>query len=67
MAKSELRGPGQRRSAAPELEVVLERDIGRHVARRLEFVNVHFEDETDDVTRESPKELDATPWSEPTQ
>lgn len=41
----------------------LARQSQRFVA---ETVNVTFEDETDDVTRESPDELDTTPWSEPT-
>jgi uncharacterized BrkB/YihY/UPF0761 family membrane protein len=41
----------------------LARQSQRFVA---ETVNVTFEDESDDVTRESPDELDTTPWSEPT-
>jgi hypothetical protein len=51
-------------SADEAVLTALARQSQRFVA---ETVNVHFEDETDDVTRESPKELDTTPWSEPTQ
>jgi len=50
-------------SADEAVLTALARQSQRFVA---ETVDVHFEDETDDVTRESPKELDTTPWSEPT-
>lgn len=41
----------------------LARQSQRFVA---ETVNVTFDHESDDVARESPDELDTTPWSEPT-
>jgi len=50
-------------SADEAVLTALARQSQRFVA---ETVSVHFDDETDEVTRESPKELDTTPWSEPT-
>jgi len=51
-------------SADEKVLTALARQSQRFVA---ETVSVSFEDESDDVARASPKELDTTPWSEPTQ